>query len=227
MQFESVRFAALGELWKGMYTPHGNPRPCVWQGTRYSLHSALYCNLVANLESLEDILREGTWCDHVEVIAEFSAEPERVRLIRYYGLAFLAFEQCVADLRLVRGAIAGTKSRKVEPTAERYMAFINRVWKHRAGNPTTAGPFHTIHHHGPYLLADCDGYEKALPADGHYFATDHQPPIQSAPPIPLVVPSLPDAMRSLSDVLLTTSGLFRQDPAAKKRVDAAFGLVRL
>jgi hypothetical protein len=228
VQFSVVRVEAVTQLERGLYTTQGNPRPCVWQNYAPSRHKAVYCNVLSHLESLEDLLRSGGWCDEAILEPVFSEADDSIRLFRYYGLVFLAFEECVADLRLIRGAARGTESRskvKVEADAEMLMGFLNHVWKHRNA-PGQADAFHRLHHHGPYLFADCAGFEAALPIDGAYVAMGHTTPPHVPPPVPLVVPSVVLAMKALSEVLLATSTLLRHR-GARRRVESKYGTIPL
>ncbi len=225
MRFQTVRLDALKQLRRGLYTAYGNPRPCVWQKYAQSAHDALYCNVLSHLQALEDLLNDGLWCDQVLLGSDFTLDDDVEGLFRYYGLAFLAFEECVADLRLVRGAAAPGQSgrkAKVEEGAEVYMDYINHVWKHRGQNGRAAA-FHRVHHHGPYLFADHPRYREALPADGNYVAMGHSTPQYVAAPVSLVVPSLTGGMRALGGVLLATSKLLRNDPHARQRVRSVYG----
>jgi hypothetical protein len=228
VRFSVVRVEAVTQLERGLYTTRGNPRPCVWQNYAPSRHKAVYCNVLSHLESLEDLLRNGQWCDDAVLEPAFSETDDCIRLFRYYGLVFLAFEECVADLRLIRGAARGINNgskAKVEPDAERIMGFVNHVWKHRNA-PGQADAFHRLHHHGPYLFADCAAFENALPGDGAYLAMGHTTPSNVSPPVPLVVPSLISAMNALRSVLLATSTLLRHREA-RRRVESQYGTIPL
>lgn len=221
--FQEVRFEALDALRRGMYTPNGNVRPCVWQDYAPSRHVAPYCNVLSHVETLEDLLLSGSWCDDVVLEPTFDESEDTLRLFRWYGLAFLAFEECIADLRLVRHA-ARSGPKKVEADAESYMGIINVVWKHR-DQAHQGGAFHRMHHHGPYLFADRRGFRTALPPDDVYLALGHPTPSHAHPPVPLVVPSLVTGMRALARVLTSTSSVLR-DRAARARVEKEYGAVR-
>jgi hypothetical protein len=188
---------------------------------------AVYCNVLSHLEAIEELLGGGRWCDDILVTSEFSPDDDLEALFRYYGLTFLGVEECIADLRLIRGAACNSRGRmaKVEPHAEDYMGYINHVWKHR-DHSGLAAEFHRMHHHGPYLFADHPHYREGLPADGTYVAMGHRTPRHITPPVPLVVPSLIGAMQALGEVVLATSRLLRSDPGARQRVRNVYGMAR-
>ncbi len=109
------------------------------------------------------------------------------------------------------------------PNVDELMRFVNHVYKHRGTRDGDAS-FHERHHHGPYLFADVPGHDAALPVDG-FIAVGHRPRPGALPPVPLVVPSLVDAMRRTAQALRTTSGILRWRDA-RARVIASYGLHR-
>ena len=128
MYFGTMRLKARAELHRGMFTRHDNPRPCVWQDYSPSRHDAVYCNVLSHLETLDDLLTRGTWCDDITLHREFRDDDDCMRLFRYYGLVFLGFDQCIADLRtLVTVATGSKKQQKLDARIESYMGFINSV----------------------------------------------------------------------------------------------------
>ena len=225
VEFLEVRNAALAELDKGALTPAGQWRPCVWQNYRAASHVGPYCNALSHLEALHDLLEHGTWCDDVELSPWLNDADDTEQLFRFYGIVFLAWHELVQDLRLIHGAALPGKSKSIKvPSVDELMGFVNRVFKHR-GTPDGDASFHERHHHGPYLFADAPAYAEALPADGQYVAVGQRPRAGARPPLPLVVPSLIDAMRRTSEALRATSSILRHSDA-RARVIAAYGVHR-
>jgi hypothetical protein len=218
--FEAIRENAVSELDRWSRTRVGQWRPCVWQQYREASHVAPYCNVLSHLQALDDLLRFGTWCDHVELTAWTDDSDEAEMVFRYYGIVFLLWEELVADLRIIGGAATTGKSTKRKlSTTEPLMEFINRTWKHRS-TPLRAGrPFHASHHHGPYVFTDVPGYRAALPADGAYAALDHHPSPGTTGPLVLVVPSITLAMTDLGRAMVETSSLLRDVSARQKVID--------
>lgn len=222
VKFEAVRGEALSELARGART-RTQWRPCVWQRYRTSIHVAPYCNVLSNLEALDDLVSFGDWCDHVELVPAFDERDEAEMLFRFFGLVLLAWERVESDLRVIRNAAGAANDGKLTQT-DLFMGFVNRIFKHRErGQGRTDTAFHAHHHHGPYLFADARGYQRALPADGCYRALDHRTPTTSATAIPLVLPSLVSAMHALSVSLRSTSSVLA-NPAARARVESAYGV---
>lgn len=219
--FGDVRLAALAELDKGAFTPARQWRPCVWQNYRDASHVGPYCNALSHLKALYELLEHGTWCDSIEIGPCLDDTDEAECLFRFYGLVFLAWHEHVQDLRLIHGAALPGKGKSAKvPNVDELMRFVNHVYKHRGTRDGDAS-FHERHHHGPYLFADVPGHDAALPVDG-FVAVGHRPRPGA---LPLVVPSLVDAMRRTAQALRTTSGILRR-PDARARVIASYGLHR-
>ena len=225
--FEAIRENAVSELDRWSRTRVGQWRPCVWQQYREASHVAPYCNVLSHLQALDDLLRFGTWCDHVELTAWTDDSDEAEMVFRYYGIVFLLWEELVADLRIIGGAAkTGKPTKRKLSTTEPLMAFINHTWKHRISSLRAGRPFHVSHHHGPYVFADVPGYLDALPSDGAYAALDHRPPLGTMGPLMLVVPSITLAMKDLGRALLETSSLLR-DASSRQKVIDVYGARRL
>ena len=120
--FEAIRENAVSELDRWSRTRVGQCRPCVWQQYREASHVAPYCNVLSHLQALDDLLRFGTWCDHVELTAWTDDSDEAEMVFRYYGIVFLLWEELVADLRIIGGAAKTGK-----PTKRKLSTSIHRL----------------------------------------------------------------------------------------------------
>lgn len=214
--FEVVREGALAELQRAFRADDGYQRFCEWQDA-HEPHIAVYCNSLSHAEALEDLLEHGTWCDDIRIVEGFSEDD--VRLFRFYTVAFLVLEACLCDLREITRAV--TKGARLPSDAAALMGFINNIWKHRAGEQGQRPAFHKTHHHGPYLFADCPGFEAALPEDGAYLSVDHQPS-EVNQPLPLVVPSLHVAMSAFGGAVAHV-GKQLDGEQARHSIEAAWG----
>ena len=219
-QFRAIRADAYEALNRGTRDPDGYEILCVWQD-RHDEHVGIYCNALSHLEPLGDLLEHGAWCDEVAVPAEFVGDECGVEeLFRFYSMAFLMLSECLADLRDIARTVR--RQAKMTEDAEHLIAYINRVWKHRESTQGEQPPFHKAHHHGPYLFADAVDYQSALPPDGRYIALDHAP-TGSDVALPLVVPSLVDAVRSVGAQVEAINTIL-EDPHARAEVEGAWAV---
>ncbi|GAB3176019.1 hypothetical protein GCM10027059_50240 [Myceligenerans halotolerans] len=223
--FESVRTGSLAALRRAFRDEDGYERYCEWQDGHDS-HVAIYCNAMSNVKALEDLLQHGTWCDDVELVEGLTVEDDPFdasqanddRLFRYYTQAFNDLAPCLTDLRTIANS---TKAAKLPIEADSILGFINNVWNHRSREQGQRPAFHKTHHHGPYVFADCPGYEAVLPADGVYLAIDHSPS-KTTQPVPLVVPSLRAAMSAFGTAIAHIDNRLK-DEQARSAVEAEWG----
>lgn len=224
VEFGLVRADALTALERGARTRSYQWRPCVWQLYRPAVHVGPYCNALSHLQALDELLANSSWCDHLELRPELDESEEAEALFRFVGLVLLAWEQVEADLRLIHGAASpGRGNSRDIPETVPLRGFLNHVIKHRGTPHGDGAAFHRQHHHGPYLFEDAPQYRRALPSDGAYTALGHRTPATATMGLPLVVPSVVDAMQVLSRALRRTSSLLR-DPSARRRVVEKFGV---
>jgi len=173
-------------------------RACGWHPE--TGHQAVCCNLISNLDTLADLLTNGTWCDEVSLNSTDDGDAER--LFRYYGLAFLCIDQCVMDLRVVSKALG---SKRLDGTLKQItgsvMASTNRIWKHRDRADASGRMMHRDHHHGPYVFADAGPVDHV---DG------------------LLVPSLPDAVNATATSVLAVEEIVGDDRSILDRLHAEY-----
>ncbi|MCU1400762.1 MAG: hypothetical protein JWN62_3871 [Acidimicrobiales bacterium] len=198
MRFEQIRLDALDRL-SAFATA-----PCDWQEAPPAGHKAVYCNLVSNLDTLMDLLRYGIWCDDIEVpgAALPANGDEAEQLFRYLGLAFLAVDQVVMDTRDVWKAVGKACELAGRRLDGQLMARINHIWKHRGASDGTR-TMHRDHHHGPYVFLDAQPVAATLPSGADWPAV--------GPGAVLTVPSLPDAIGTLEELISYTDSHLRED----------------
>lgn len=226
LHFGNVRWSALSALRRGCFEPdYSLAEPasailCRWQEDSDS-HIGLFCNLVSNLESLDDLLSKAKWCDDFEVPLGW-AEPFSVdELLRLYGIIFLVWEQTVEDYDdlLKVGLMPRREVKAYDARAGSLKALINNVFKHRHHRST--GGWHRAHHHGPYLFDDNSANARV--------ERDAEPTVSVERPAPgkkdytrLVVPSLVSAMESLGRLQSITDAMLTDDDS-RARVVATWG----
>ena len=142
-------------------------------------------------------------------IASGTADDDDI-LFRYYSLAYLMLDACFYDLKALVRTVR--TSARLPADADKLVGFINNVWKHRSGDQGDRPAFHRTHHHGPYLFADCPGFENDLPEDAAYLSVDHDPADVTGV-VTLVVPGLVKAVAALGEAVDAVEQLLTDDRA--------------
>lgn len=218
-RFSEVRADAFEVLGRGTRDEDNYDLLCVMQD-RHERHVGIYCNALSHITALSDLLEHGAWCDDVTMRPEFVDDIGHDKLFRYYSTAFLLLGECLADLRYISRIVQSQG--QLTHDAGQLMGFINRVWKHRETPQGTQPAFHRAHHHGPYLFADSPEYESGLPKDGRYMAIGHNH-VDTREPLPLVVPSMVTAVRSVGAQVAAINQLLG-NATARARVESAWAV---
>lgn len=137
--------------------------PCNWHPD--DAHHAVACNLVAHLDTLDDLFTNATWCDGIDMAdPAISTDGRDEQIYRLYGIVFVMIDQAIYDLRLVADAVDSGLHAYVKKLTGQMMGRINTIWKHRNRANDENRVMHIHHHHGPYAFADAGA--TAEPANG-------------------------------------------------------------
>lgn len=219
LRFEDVRLSlnALEILRDGRTSDHDDLLECRWQedASEAGFHVSIFCNLLEQAQTLEDLLEHGLWCDPMTIPSGITTGWDVEPLVRYYALAFLVREQIEQDLSALLTVATGDAKRHQMKSVERITGWTNNVFKHRSTG------LHRWYHHGACIFADHPNYESAIKDLDVYSPETMRPDV--SPKSVLAIPSLTAACDGLVH-LYDSANQALMDSGGRERIQEKFGI---